>query len=301
MVTSFLELRAAARQLRPRRLAVVDADDDAALAAAADAARQQMASLVLVGDESRIRDRAGRLSLGEALARAEFVDTSEPAETAAALAADGRVDLLLKGHLRTDQMMRAVLDKRLRLRVGRLLSDVLFYEDVLAGTRRLVAITDAGLNVAPHLAAKREIVVNAIEVMRRLGNPRPRIAVLSATEVVSASVPSTLDAQALAGMGSAGQFGDAQVFGPLALDNALVESAARAKGITHPVAGRADCLVVANIETGNALAKAAKYLGGSSSANVIVGARIPVLIPSRVESAEDKLNSIALGVLVAGV
>jgi phosphate butyryltransferase len=300
MLTSHAELRAAARRLGPLRVAVVDADDDVALSAVALAAEQQIASVMLVGNEARIRERVDRLSLGASLQAAEYVATDTPAIVAAQLASEGRADILLKGHLRTDEMMRAVLDKSLGLRTGRLLSDVLLYEDVLSGKRRLVGITDGGLNVAPDLAQKKQIVLNAIEVLRRVGIARPKIAILSATEAVSSSVPSTVDAQALTEMGRAGEFGDADVFGPLALDNALLESAAQAKGITHPVAGHADCMVVANIEAGNALAKAAKYMGGSSCAHVVVGARMPILIPSRVESAEDKLNAIALGVLVAG-
>ncbi len=300
MLTSHAELRAAARRLGPLRVAVVDADDDVALSAVALAAEQRIASVMLIGNETRIRERVGRLSLGASLHAAEYVATDTPAIVAAQLASDGRADILLKGHLRTDEMMRAVLDKSLGLRTGRLLSDVLLYEDVLSGERRLVGITDGGLNVAPDLAQKKQIVLNAIEVLRCAGIVRPKIAILSATEAVSPSVPSTVDAQALTEMGSAGEFGDADVFGPLALDNALLESAAQAKGITHPVAGHADCMVLANIEAGNALAKAAKYMGGSSCAHVVVGARMPILIPSRVESAEDKLNAIALGVLVAG-
>jgi phosphate butyryltransferase len=299
MLKSFAELLAAARQLGPRRVAVVDADDDVALTAAAHAAAQGIALPVLIGDEARIRDRADRLSLAADLAGAEYVSGDSLATVAAQLASAGRVDVLLKGHLRTDELMHAVLDKSLGLRTGRLLSDVLLYEDVLAGERRLVGVTDGGLNVAPDLAQKKQIVLNAIEVMRALGIARPKIALLSATEAVSPSVPSTVDARALADMGTAGDFGDADVFGPLALDNALLESAARAKGITHPVAGHADCMVVANIEAGNALGKAVKYLGGSSCAHVVVGAKLPILIPSRVESAEDKLNAIALGVLLA--
>ena len=192
------------------------------------------------------------------------------------------------------------LDKRAGLRGDRLLSDVLFYEDVLSGARRLVGITDGGLAVAPTLDQKRQIVLNAIEVMRWLGFLRPRIAVMSASEAVSTAMPSTVDAQALTAMGRDGVFGEAEVFGPLAFDNALLRSAAEAKGIFHPVAGRADCMVVPSVEAGNLLGKAVRYLGKSSCAHVVVGAKVPVLIPSRVESAEDKVNAIALGVLSGG-
>jgi phosphate butyryltransferase len=235
------------------------------------------------------------------LEQATFVNAADPAaaaNAAAQMAREGLVDILLKGHLRTDQLLRAVLDKANGLRTGRLLSDVLLYEDTLAGYPRLVGITDGGINVLPTLDHKKQIVQNAIAAFHALGFTRPKIAIMSATEVVTESLPSTLDAQQLAAMGERGEFGDADIFGPLALDNALLVSAARAKNITSTVAGQADCMVVPNIEAGNLLGKAVKYLGGSQCAHVIVGARVPVLIPSRVESVDDKLNSLAFGVVV---
>jgi phosphate butyryltransferase len=233
------------------------------------------------------------------IASAEFISTDDAAAIATQMAREGRVDILLKGHLRTDELLRAVLDKEHGLRTGRLLSDVLLYEDTLAGECRLVGMTDGGLNVLPNLEQKKQIVQNAIEVMRSLGLARPKIAVMSATEAVSESLPSSVDARDLTAMGEAGQFGDAEIFGPLALDCALLESAAQAKGIVHPVAGHADCMVVPNIEAGNLLGKAVKYLGGSQCAHVVAGAKVPILIPSRVESVDDKVNSIALGVIFA--
>jgi phosphate butyryltransferase len=122
---------------------------------------------------------------------------------------------------------------------------------------------------------------------------------MSASEVVTESMPSTLEARTLTEMGASGEFGDAEVYGPLALDNALLESAAKAKGISNPVAGHADCMIMPNIEAGNLLGKAVKYIGGSQCAHVVAGAKVPILIPSRVESADDKLNAIALGVIFA--
>ncbi len=216
------------------------------------------------------------------------------------MARTGEVHLLLKGHLRTDELLRAVLDKATGLRTGRLLTDVLLYEDTLSGETRLVGISDGGLNVLPNLEQKKQVVQNAIEVMRCLGLSRPKIAIMSATEAVSESMPSSMDAKWLTEMCDAGEFGDAQVFGPLALDCALLESAARDKGIRDAVAGHADCMIVPNIEAGNLLGKSVKYLGGSQCAHVVAGASVPILIPSRVESVDDKVNSIALGVMFAG-
>ena len=254
---------------------------------------------MLIGNERKIRAKAEALGLSGLIAAAEFVSADDAAAVATQMAREGHVELLLKGHLRTDELLRAVLDKEAGLRTGRLLSDVLLYEDKLAGECRLVGITDGGLNVLPNLEQKKQIVQNAIEVMRSLGLARPKIALMSATEAVSESVPSSVDARELTEMGEAGQFGDAEIFGPLALDCALLESAAQAKGIEHPVAGHADCMVVPNIEAGNLLGKSVKYLGGSQCAHVVAGAKVPILIPSRVESVDDKVNSIALGVIFA--
>jgi phosphate butyryltransferase len=298
-IRTFEELREGAKGLGPRRVVVVSADDEVALTAAAEALHLGIALPVLAGDLRKIREMAEALGLSELIERAEFVDA--PNETAVAsvhLVRAGRAEILLKGHLRTDELLRAVLHKDDGLRMGRLLSDVMLFQ-YGNGQQRLVGLTDGGLNVAPTLEQKIQIIENAIEVMRSLGIARPRIAIMSATEAVSDAVPSTKDAQALTAMGAQGTFGEAEVYGPLAVDNALLESAAVAKGITNPVAGRADCLVAPNIEAANMFGKAAKYLGGSACAHVVVGAKAPILIPSRVESAEDKLNAIALGVIFA--
>ena len=298
-MATFLELRRRAQELGPMRVAVVVADDDVALMAAADALQLGIARPILIGDGQKIWAKAEALGLIDLMDAAELVAASDAAPIAVQMARAGNVDIILKGHLRTDELLRAVLDKTAGLRTGRLLSDVMLYEDVLSGERRLVGLSDGGLNVAPTLEQKKQIVQNAIEVMHSLGLARPRIAIMSASEVVTESMPSTLDAQALSNMGAAGEFGEAEVYGPLALDNALVEAAAKAKGIDSPVAGHADCMLMPNIEAGNLLGKAIKYLGGSQCAHVVVGAKVPILIPSRVESSDDKVNAIALGVIFA--
>jgi phosphate butyryltransferase len=299
VIRNFAALLERARQLGPKTVAVVAADDEVALTAASSSLSMRIAVPVLIGDAKNIRAKAESLGLADLAAKGKFVASENPSRTAAQLAGEGKVDILLKGHLRTDELLHAVLDKQAGLRTGRLLSDVLLYEDHLAGEVRLVGVTDGGLNVAPNLDQKKQIVENAIEVMRCLGLARPKMAIMSATEAVSEAVPSTVDAKTLREMGSRGEFGEVDIFGPIALDCALLESAARSKNIVHPVAGHADCMVVPNIESGNVLGKAVKYLGGSQCAHVVAGAKVPVLIPSRVESAEDKLNAIALGVVFA--
>ncbi len=301
LMRTFAEVRERACELGPKRVGVVLAEDDVALTAASDALLLHIAAPVLIGDEGKIRARAEAIGLDELAARAEFVPAAEnAAEIAVRLAREGAIDILMKGHLRTDQLLHPVLDKENGLRTGHLLADVAVFEhwDEVNGGR-LVATTDGGLNISPTLEQKKQIIRGAIDVLHRLGIARPKIAIMSAIEVVSEAMHSTLDAKALTEMGAAGVFGEADVYGPLALDNALFAWAAGAKGITHPVAGHADCLVNPTIEAANLLAKAIIFLAGRQFAHVVVGARVPILIPSRVESAEDKVNSMALGVLYA--
>jgi phosphate butyryltransferase len=205
----------------------------------------------------------------------------------------------MKGRTRTSELLHVILDREEGLREGRLLSDVLVAEHPLSDEPRLVGVTDGGVNVAPTLVQKKAIVENAVALFHRLGHAHPRVACLCAVETVTAAMPHTVDAQALAEANAADELPGCIVSGPLALDNALSEDAARAKGIDHPVAGRADILLVSSIEAGNALGKAFTYLAKRPVAHVIVGARAPVLIPSRVERADDKLFSIALGVVAA--
>lgn len=301
-IRTFAELRKRAREVGPKRVGVVLADDEVALTAAADALRIGIAMPVLLGDVQQVRAHAEKSGLAELVAKAEFVSatTENAAEIAVKMAREGSVDILLKGHLRTDQLFHPVLDKEKGLRTGRLLSDMAFFEQHGEGGPRLTGLTDGGLTPAPTLAQKKQIVLNAIEMLHGLGFRRPKIAVVSATEMVTEAMASTMDAKALTEMCAAGEFGEAEVFGPLALDNALLEWAAKAKGISNPVAGHADCLLVPTVEAGNLLAKSIIFLAGWEFGHAVVGAKVPILIPSRVESAQDKVNAMALGVLYAG-
>jgi phosphate butyryltransferase len=208
----------------------------------------------------------------------------------------GEAEMILKGRCPTGQLLRAVLDRDAGLRRGGLLSDVLVSEHPL-GEGRLVGLTDGGVNVAPRLAQKRAIVENAVRVFRRLGVAVPRVAALCAIETVEAGMPQTGEARALQEMAERGELAGCEVLGPVALDGALSLEAARAKGLTHPVAGRADILLAPSIEAGNMLGKSFTWLARRPVGHVIEGASAPVLIPSRAEHALDKLCSIALGVL----
>ena len=299
-LNSFSALRERACALGPLRLAIAAAEDPVILNAAAEAAVAGLVLPILVGNPDRIRNSMPDAKTATILQNAEIVaafDIVESAAIAVRLAATGQAHIILKGHLRTDQLLHAVLDKQHGLPHESLLSDVLIYEDTLSGTRRFVGVTDGGLNVAPNLEQKKQILRNAVVAFQRLGFTRPRVAVMSAIEIVSPAIPSTVDAQELTTMGQRGEFGECEVFGPLALDNALLESCARAKGISSAVAGRADIMLLPNLEAGNVLGKAVKHLGGSACGHVIIGSRVSILIPSRVESVEDKINSIAFGVV----
>jgi len=291
-----------ARAAGPRRLAVVAAESDTALSAAALARRQRLADVVLLGDPAALRRRLVALGEDPALfTLAPAGDDADAARRGVAMVRGGEVAILLKGRLQTADLLRAVLDRRDGLRqAGRILSDVLVSDHPRSTEPRLVGLTDGGVNVAPDLDQKQAIVENAVALFRRLGVERPKVACLCAVEKVTVAMPHTRDAQALAERCARGDIAHCLVSGPLALDNALSLEAAHEKGIDHPVAGRADLLLAPTIEVGNALGKAFTYLARAQVAHVLVGARAPVLIPSRVERASDKLLSIALGVLAAG-
>lgn len=288
-----------ARAVGPLRLAVAAAESETALLAAVLAKRRGIADSVLVGRVETLRKKLK--GLGEDPDQFAFEEASSDAEAArraVALVRGGEAKLILKGKLSTGELLRAVLDRNEGLRSG-LLSDVLVTEHPVSKVPALLGMTDGGVNVAPTLEQKKEIVKNAVRLFHALGYARPRVACLCAVETVTESMPHTLEARALEEAGGRGELGSCEVGGPLALDNALSEEAARAKGIAHPVAGHADILVVPSIEAGNLLGKAFTWLARRTVGHVILGARAPVLIPSRVESADDKLASIALGVLAA--
>lgn len=290
-----------ARARGPLRLVVAAAESGTALKAAALARRQRLADVALVGDPAGLRRRLAELQEDPALFElVPAADDGAAARLAVGMVRAGEAAILMKGRLQTGDLLRAVLDRRDGLRsAGQLLSDVLVADHPLSAEPRLLGLTDGGVNVAPDLAQKRAIIENAVGLFRKLGYERPRVACLCAVEKVTAAMPHTQDAQALAEMNARGELAGCLVSGPLALDNALSVEAAREKGIDHPVAGRADVLLAPTIEAGNALGKAFTYLAHAHVAHVLVGARAPVLIPSRVERAEDKLLSIALGVLAA--
>jgi phosphotransacetylase len=265
---------------------------------ALEAAKRGLIVPVLVGPPARIRAVAG--AQGADLAGLRIVATEHShasAEAAVALARAGEVETLMKGSLHTDELMRAVIAIGTGLRTARRVSHV-FVMDVPAYDRMLL-VTDAAINIDPTLADKADIARNAIELAHALGIERPRVAILSAVETVSPGLPSTLDAAALCKMADRGQINGAILDGPLAFDNAVSEHAARAKGIHSPVAGRADVLLVPDLESGNMLAKQLQYFAGADSAGIVVGARVPVALTSRADNVRMRIGSAAIAKLLA--
>lgn len=294
----FRELITRAKPLAAIRMAVVHPVDRDALLGAILAAQEGLIEPVLVGPEERIR--AVAKTHGLQIADLPLIATEhshQAADVAVALARSGEVDALMKGSLQTDELMRAAVVQRTGLLTGRRMSHV-YVIDVPTYPRPLL-ITDAALNVAPGLDSKRDIVQNAIELAHALGVPLPRVAVLSAVETVSARLRSSLDAAALAKMADRGQIRGGVVDGPLAFDNAVSPDAARAKGIHSPVAGRADIVVVPDLESGNILVKQLDYLADSQSAGIVLGGRVPIALTSRADSPAARVASCALAVLVA--
>lgn len=290
-------LDAAARG-EPVRTAVVHPCDPESLRGAVEAAEAGLIVPVLVGPEARIR--AAAAAGGIDLARCAIEPTPHShaaAERAVALARAGQVAALMKGSLHTDELMAAVLDKGAGLRTARRASHV-FILDVPSHPRPLF-ITDAAINIAPDLEAKRDIVQNAIELAQALGTEAPKVAILSAVETVTAKPRSTLDAAAPCKMADRGQIAGGLVDGPLAFDNAISGAAAQAKGIRSPVAGAADILVVPDIESGNMLAKQLQYLADALPAGIVLGTRVPIALTSRSDAAIARVASCAVAKLLA--
>ena len=300
-VKRFEEVLDAIREYPVKHVAVACADDATVLRAAADAQEGKIATCTLVGDRSRILETAAEEGLDiDASTVIDEPDDIVAARRAVSLVSAGQADIVMKGMIHTDDFLRAVLDRDVGLRSGTLMSHVFVLES--DDRDRFILATDGAMNIAPTFEQKAEIIMNAIHLAAILGIEEPRVACLAAVEVVNPAMPATLEAACLAKMSERLQYSPrAIVDGPLALDNAIYELAAKHKRIGGPVAGRADILVVPDVESGNMLAKAFVYFGGGRVAGVVVGARAPVVLTSRADSAESKLMSIALAVLIADV
>jgi phosphate acetyltransferase len=272
--------------------------DETSLRGACEAAEAGIIKPILVGPAAKIKETATKFGLD--IRSFEIVDAPD-SEAAAAKAVEliheGKGELLMKGSLHTDELMRSVTAKGTGLRTSRRISHV-FIMDVPNYPETLF-ITDAAINIFPDLDCKRDIVQNAIDLFTQTGLGTPRVAILSAVETVTTKIPSTIDAAALCKMAERGQITGGVLDGPLAFDNAIDEEAARIKGIKSAVAGRAQILVVPDLEAGNMLAKNLAYLAKADGAGIVLGARVPIVLTSRADSVRARMASCAVAVLYA--
>src|SRR6266404_2961496 len=292
-------LIAAAQAVPPASTVVVHPCDETSLRGAVDSAAAGIIRPVLVGPERKIRDTASKYGLD--ISGYEIVDVPH-SEAAAAKAVElihaAKGEMLMKGSLHTDELMRSVTAKVGGLRTERRVSHV-FVMDVPAYSET-VFITDAAINIFPDLDAKRDIVQNAIDLYTQAGfGTLPRVAILSAVETVTSKIPSTIEAAALCKMADRGQITGGVLDGPLAFDNAIDVEAARIKGINSEVAGRAQILLVPDLEAGNMLAKNLAYFAKADSAGIVLGARVPVVLTSRADTARARMASCAVAALYA--
>jgi phosphotransacetylase len=291
-------LIAQARQLGAVPTAVVYPCSRDALAGALEARSAGLIDPVLVGPETRIREIAEREGQDlSGCAIRNVPDTLAAARVAAEAVRAGRLELLMKGSLHTDELMSVVVARNAGLRTARRISHVFVMD--MPQHERLLLISDAAINIAPPLAVKADIVRNAVDVARAIGIPQPNVAVLSAVENVNPDIPSTGDAALLAEMAVRGEFGAVVLQGPLAFDNAISAEAARIKGIESPVCGDVDLMIMPNLEAGNILYKALVYLAGGLAGGVVAGARVPIILTSRADSPASRTLSAAVACVQA--
>lgn len=297
MFTSFRQVIEETRRLPEATVSVAAAQDREVLEAIKLAYDQGIAHAILVGDEGKIRSLAEEVGLPSAVPVIHEADVDKAAARAVDLIRQGQAQVYMKGALNSGNYLRAALDRDRGLTRGRILSMMAGHE--LPDGQKLLFVTDGGVSIAPTLDEKKQILLNALEALIAIGIERPKVAVLAANEVVNPKMPVTLVAKAVAEAARLEDFPPCLVEGPLAIDVAASARAARIKGIESQVAGDVDLLLVPDIEAGNILGKALVIYGKAKGAGVILGASHPIVLTSRSESAEIKLNSIALACLIA--
>ena len=299
MSKSFEELISKANQKTLKKVSVSNAQDEPVLQAVKAAKEQNIATAILVGDEAKIREIAASIDMD----LTDFEIINEPDTEAAALKAvelvhNGKADILLKGLLETKTFLKSVLNKEVGLRTGKMLSHVCVFE--IEGINRLLFFTDVAFNTYPTLVDKVNIINNAVEVAHACGIECPKVAPLCAVETVNPKMQPTVDADNLTKMYEGGDFKGCQIYGPLSMDLAIDPEAAVHKGVTNPVAGHADILLFPNIDAGNITYKILVRTAKVKIGNVLVGTSAPVVLTSRSDDFQTKLNSIALATVIAG-
>jgi phosphate acetyltransferase len=296
--SKYERLVARAKQVAAAQTIVVHPCDESSLRGPVEAAELGIIKPILVGPAAKIKKVAEEH--GIKISDFQVIDaphSEAAAERAVELVHEGKGELLMKGSLHTDELMRAVTNSKTGLRTARRISHV-FIMDVPTYPETLF-VTDAAINIFPDLDAKRDIIQNAVDLFTQVGLGTPRVAILSAVETVTSKIPSTIDAAALCKMADRGQITNAIIDGPLAFDNAISPEAAKIKGIQSPVAGKAQILVVPDLEAGNMLAKNLIFLSKADSAGLVLGARVPVVLTSRADSVRSRMASCAAAVLYA--
>ena len=298
MSKNFDDLLSRVKECKRKKVSVAVAQDEPVLEAIKAAKEQGIADAILVGDKNKIKEIAD--SIGMDITQFEVIhepDVKKAALFAIQLVSSGRADMVMKGLVDTATFLRSVLNKEVGLRTGKVMSHVSVFE--IEGFDRLIFLTDAAFNTYPDLKAKVQIVQNSVSVAHACGIECPKVAPVCVVEVVNPDMPATIDASLLSKMNDRGQIKGCVVDGPLALDNALSEEAAHHKGITGPVAGKADVIMLPNIETANVMYKTLTYTSNSRNGGILVGTSAPVILTSRADSFETKVNSIALAAVVA--
>lgn len=295
---SFNDVIKYAKERGPKTISVACSQDKEVLIAVDMAKKEGIANAILVGDIEKTKDIAKELNID--LDSYELIDEKDLMEAslkAVKLVSEGKADMVMKGLVDTSIILKAVLNKEIGLRTGNILSHVAVFD--VKGYDRLFFITDAAMNLAPDLQGKKQIIENACVVAHALDIEMPKVAAICAKEKVNPKMQDTVDAKDLEDMCKKGEIKGCIVGGPFALDNAVSEEAAKHKGMDHPIAGKADILLAPDIEAGNILYKSLVFFSETKNAGVIVGAKAPIILTSRADSEETKLNSIALGVLMA--
>lgn len=290
------DLKARIGQTGKRRIAVAAAEDAEIIKTLKAVTEQGLADCFLVGDLVKIE----KLMKNEGLIHSEIINIPEPREAAleaALLVRQGRADVLMKGLVNSSDFLKAVLDNKKGLKTGKTLSHLAAFE--VPNYTRLQFHTDGGMNPYPDLVLKKTIIDNSLEALKKIGIDIPKVAVLTANEAVSPKIPSTVDAAELVGLNNRGEFLPCIMEGPISLDVALSKEAAQHKGIQSEISGETDLFVVPNIDAGNMIGKTLIYCAGAKMAGVILGAKGPVVMTSRAENAEGKLNSIIMACAIS--
>jgi phosphate butyryltransferase len=296
-IATFAQMVEYAQSCGPVRVAVAAAAEREVLLAIAEAQQAGIAKATLVGDVAAIRRLQAELKLD--LGHARLVDEPEPKRAVfdvVSLAAQARADVIVKGNIKTDELLSAALRREGGIRERRLLTHVGIFE--IPRMDRLIYISDSGVVVRPDIYQKVEIIQNAVDVAHCFGLERPRVAILSATEDVDPSLPVSIESLAISRMARDGWVEGAVVDGPMSLDVAISPHSARVKNVSGPVAGRADILIVPDVVSGNIMAKSIQYFGQGRMAGLVVGARVPILISSRADTAETRFLSLAMAAII---